>query len=156
MPEIDPRRVAARGHEQDRIATARRVGTGRGALARFATQEPMGELRLHRNSLDPMKRTSLRRAAFTLLEIMLVVLIIGLLIGMAIKFTAGHLGTAQTVRVKGDIGQLKTHLLVYQANNGLLATTEQGLKALIGKPASVPKPRHWPDRDRKSTRLNSS
>ena len=90
-----------------------------------------------------MKCTSRRRAAFTLLEIMLVVLIIGLLIGMAIKFTAGHLGTAQTVRVKGDIEQLKTHLLVYQANNGFLPTTDQGLKALIAKPESEPKPRNW-------------
>jgi general secretion pathway protein G len=87
--------------------------------------------------------SSRHRGAFTLLEIMLVVLIIGLLIGMAIKFTAGHMGTAQTVRVNGDIEQLRTDLLVYQMQNGFLPTTEQGLKALVTKPDTEPKPRNW-------------
>ena len=89
-------------------------------------------------------KTSLRKnAGFTLLEIMLVVLIIGLLIGMAIKFTGGHIGTAQNVRVKGDIEQYRTLLLQYQMINGTLPTTEQGLKALITKPESEPRPRNW-------------
>ena len=91
-----------------------------------------------------MKRI-LRRSthAFTLLEIMLVVLIIGLLIGMAIKFTAGHMGEAQRVRVKGDIEQYRTLLLMYQGANGFLPTTEQGLKALVTRPESQPTPRNW-------------
>lgn len=90
-----------------------------------------------------MKRTPLHRAAFTLLEIMLVVLIIGLLIGMAIKFTGGHLGTAQDTAVRGHIEQYKTLLLMYQGANGFLPTTEQGLRALMTKPESEPKPRSW-------------
>ena len=90
-----------------------------------------------------MKRLLHPRAGFTLLEIMLVVLIIGLLIGMAIKFTAGHIGTAQEVRIRGDIQQLRTNLMVYQSANGFLPTTEQGLKALITKPESEPRPRSW-------------
>lgn len=90
-----------------------------------------------------MKRIRFRHAGFTLLEIMLVVLIIGLLIGMAIKFTAGHLGQAQEVAVKGHIENYKTMLLMYQGSNGFLPTTEQGLKALISKPESEPKPRNW-------------
>jgi general secretion pathway protein G len=90
-----------------------------------------------------MKRLLRPTAGFTLLEIMLVVLIIGLLIGMAIKFTAGHLGAAQEVRMRGDIEQLRSHLLVYQSQNGVLPTTEQGLKALITKPDSEPKARNW-------------
>lgn len=90
-----------------------------------------------------MKRNLLRHAGFTLLEIMLVVLIIGLLIGMAIKMTDGFLGQAQETRVKGDIEQYKTGLLMYQSANGFLPTTEQGLKALVVKPESEPKPRNW-------------
>ena len=69
-----------------------------------------------------MKRSPLHRAGFTLLEIMLVVLIIGLLIGMAIKFTAGHLGQAQEVAVHGHIENYKTMLLMYQGSNGFLPT----------------------------------
>jgi general secretion pathway protein G len=90
-----------------------------------------------------MKRSPLHRAGFTLLEIMLVVLIIGLLIGMAIKFTAGHLGQAQEVAVHGHIENYKTMLLMYQGSNGFLPTTEQGLKALMTKPEGEPKPRNW-------------
>jgi general secretion pathway protein G len=90
-----------------------------------------------------MKTSPRKNSAFTLLEIMLVVLIIGLLIGMAIKFTGGHIGTAQQTRVKGDIEQYRTLLLEYQMINGNLPTTEQGLKALIARPETDPKPRNW-------------
>jgi general secretion pathway protein G len=90
-----------------------------------------------------MKRSLLHRAAFTLLEIMLVVLIIGLLIGMAIKFTGGHIDTATDTAARGHIEQYKTLLLMYQGANGFLPSTEQGLKALITKPEIEPKPRSW-------------
>ena len=90
-----------------------------------------------------MKPASSLRAAFTLLEIMLVVLIIGLLIGMALRFTGGKLDEARQVKVKGDIQQMKTNLLMYQAGNGFYPSTEQGLKALVTKPESEPKPRNW-------------
>jgi general secretion pathway protein G len=90
-----------------------------------------------------MKRSPLSRAAFTLLEIMLVVLIIGLLIGMALRFTGGKLDEARRVKVRGDLLQIKTNLMMYQAQNGFYPTTEQGLKALVQKPETDPKPRNW-------------
>jgi general secretion pathway protein G len=90
-----------------------------------------------------MKKFLSRRSGFTLLEIMLVVLIIGLLIGVAVKNFAPNLGLAQETTAKGHIENLKTNLLMYQATNGFLPTTEQGLKALITKPESEPKPRSW-------------
>jgi general secretion pathway protein G len=89
-----------------------------------------------------MKRTSLRRAGFTLLEIMIVVLIIGLLIGVAVKGVK-QLEYAREVAVKGHIEGYKTNLLMYQGMNGNYPTTEQGLKALITKPTSEPRPRQW-------------
>ena len=90
-----------------------------------------------------MKRSRSALAAFTLLEIMLVVLIIGLLIGMAVRFTGGKLDQAREVRVQTDLQQLKTNLLMYQAANGFYPSTEQGLKALVAKPDTEPKPRNW-------------
>ena len=90
-----------------------------------------------------MKRSPLAQAAFTLLEIMLVVLIIGLLIGMALRFTGGKLDEARRVKVRGDLQQIKTNLMMYQAANGFYPTTEQGLKALVVKPETDPKPRNW-------------
>ena len=90
-----------------------------------------------------MKRYRSALAAFTLLEIMLVVLIIGLLIGMAVHFTGGKIDQARQVRVQGDLQRIKTNLLMYQANNGFYPSTEQGLKALVTKPDTEPKPRNW-------------
>ncbi|MDR3401081.1 MAG: type II secretion system major pseudopilin GspG [Chthoniobacter sp.] len=90
-----------------------------------------------------MKRYLNPRAAFTLLEIMLVVLIISLLIGMAVHYTAGHLEEARQVKVRGDLQQIKTNLMMYQAANGFYPSTEQGLKALVQKPDGDPKPRNW-------------
>ncbi len=60
-----------------------------------------------------MKRSPLSQAAFTLLEIMLVVLIIGLLIGMALRFTGGKLVEARRTKVHGDLVQMKTNLMMY-------------------------------------------
>ena len=90
-----------------------------------------------------MKHSTETRAAFTLLEIMLVVLIIGLLIGMAVHFAPAKLDEARRVRVAADLQNLKTNLMLYQANNGFYPTTEQGLKALVQMPTTDPKPRNW-------------
>jgi general secretion pathway protein G len=62
---------------------------------------------------------------------------------MALKFTGGHLDTTRRVKVGGDIQQLRTLLLMYQASNGFYPSTEQGLKALAVKPESEPRPRNW-------------
>jgi general secretion pathway protein G len=91
-----------------------------------------------------MKRT-LRRSnlGFTLLEIMLVVLIIGLLIGMAVKYLGGNIDIAMKTRAQGDIQSVTTQLMIYRAQNGFFPTTEQGLKALTAKPETDPRPRNW-------------
>src|SRR5207237_811906 len=116
------------------------------ARRRTSTQTQLAKSRLHPGTHYPMKR-SRSLAAFTLLEIMLVVLIIGLLIGMAVHFTGGKLDQARLVRVQGNLQQIKTNLLMYQATNGFYPSTEQGLKALVTKPETEPKPRNWKQLD---------
>ena len=88
-------------------------------------------------------RSSHFTKAFTLLEIMLVVTIIALLLGSAIYAFKDKLGFAQDTRVQADIQSIATALLVYQGQNGFLPTTEQGLKALVARPDSEPRPRQW-------------
>ncbi len=83
------------------------------------------------------------RAAFTMIEIMLVVLIIVLLLGFAINKMGGSLDFARETRIKGDIQSLGTQLMVYQGTNGFFPSSEQGLKALVSKPESDPRPRNW-------------
>ncbi|HEY2101749.1 MAG TPA: type II secretion system major pseudopilin GspG [Chthoniobacterales bacterium] len=84
-----------------------------------------------------------KQAAFTLLEIMLVVTIIALLMGAAIYKLAGNVEVGRRVRVQGDIQALNTQLRLYQSLNGFYPTTEQGLQALVTPPGSDPKPSRW-------------
>ncbi len=90
-----------------------------------------------------MKRSAYSKAGFTLLEIMLVVMIIALLAGAAIWGMADNVGIAREARAKGDLNSISTSLMMYQAANGHFPTTEQGLKALVTKPTTEPRPRQW-------------
>jgi len=82
-------------------------------------------------------------SAFTLLEIMLVVTIIGLLLGAAIVGFRGNVEYSRRVRVQGDIQGISTELKLYESMNGFCPTTEQGLKALVMQPDTDPRPTRW-------------
>jgi general secretion pathway protein G len=84
-----------------------------------------------------------RNAAFTLLEIMMVVGIIALLLSAAIYKMAPSMDIAKRVRVEGDLSALRTSLLSYSGLNGFYPTTEQGLQALVTQPTSEPMPSRW-------------
>ena len=88
-----------------------------------------------------MKRSSRYNAAFTLLEIMMVVMIIALLAGAAIFAMKDQFSVAGDAKVKGDINAFKVGLMTYRAKFGFLPSTEQGLNALVKKPDSEPRPR---------------
>ena len=74
-----------------------------------------------------------RQSAFTLLEIMLVVAIIGVLLAAAIYKMAPTLTIAQETQAKADIQAFRTALIAYNAANGHYPTTDQGLNALAPK-----------------------
>ena len=84
-----------------------------------------------------------RNAAFTLLEIMLVVMIIALLAGSAIYLMGDNVDVAKRIKVDSDIKAVSTQLMIYQNLNGFLPTPQQGLGALVEKPTSEPIPRRW-------------
>jgi general secretion pathway protein G len=83
------------------------------------------------------------QSGFTLLEMILVVSIIALLLGVAISKMSGAFDYSKEVRVKADIQSLNTALRLYNAQNGFFPTTEQGMKALVVRPTTDPKPRQW-------------
>jgi general secretion pathway protein G len=84
-----------------------------------------------------------RQSAFTLLEIMLVVAIIGVLLAAAIYKMAPALDVAKGTRTRADIQMIRTMLLSYNGANGFYPTTEQGLKALVSRPSTEPQPTSW-------------
>ena len=84
------------------------------------------------------------RLGFTLLEIMLVVVIIGMLLSVAVVKIQGRAEQARETATRQDIeGSLRTALNLYELDNGTFPTTEQGLGALYQKPASEPLPQKW-------------
>jgi general secretion pathway protein G len=91
-----------------------------------------------------MKRFSSRsKAAFTLLEIMLVVMIIALLAGSAIYLMRGNVDDTKFVRAEIDVQNILNQLQLYSVQNGNYPSTEQGIFALVEKPSGEPQPRKW-------------
>jgi general secretion pathway protein G len=84
-----------------------------------------------------------RRRAFTLIEMMAVIAIIGLLIALIGPAIAGMLDNGRITTTEAQIRQIEAALTSYQMDNGRYPTTEQGLRALIEKPTSAPEPYRW-------------
>ena len=82
-------------------------------------------------------------AAFTLLEIMLVVMIIALLAGSAIYLMRGNVDQAKYARCDADVQNIMTQLQLYETTNGSMPSSEQGLRALVVRPSGDPQPRKW-------------
>lgn len=79
-------------------------------------------------------RTRKHQAAFTLVELLLVVTIIGILAGAVLVNFSGRADEAKKTRAKNDIASLGTALSMYDLTIGGYPTTEQGLNALVEDP----------------------
>lgn len=85
-----------------------------------------------------------KKAGFTLIELMLVIIIIGTLAGLAIPQLAGRAEQSRIVAAKVDIeSNIGVALDLFETDNGFYPTTEQSLSALISSPTSPPAPPNW-------------
>jgi general secretion pathway protein G len=80
---------------------------------------------------------------FTLIEIMVVVVIIGLLTAVVTTQVWRRVDDARVSRVKQDIKSLELALQMYRLDNSRFPTTEQGLAALVSEPSTEPRPTSW-------------
>ena len=83
------------------------------------------------------------RHAFTLLEMMVVLLIIALIIGSVAVVMSGVEDTANVTTTKARINGIATSLTSYKVSNLTYPTQEQGLDALVSRPTAPPQPKHW-------------
>jgi len=89
--------------------------------------------------------TTLRRAerGFTLIEIMVVVVIMGVLAALVVPRLMGRTDDARILAAKQDIATLMQALKLYRLDNQRYPTNEQGLQALVTKPSGGPSPPNW-------------
>lgn len=80
---------------------------------------------------------------FTLIEIMVVVVILGILAAIVVPRVINRPEQARIVRAKQDIAAIDNAMDLYKLDNGTYPTTDQGVQALVTKPTSDPIPANW-------------
>ena len=96
-------------------------------------------------AISNMRRQRLlaERAGFTLIEIMVVIIILGLLATLVIPNITGYTEKAKREKARADIASIEGALELFKADNGFYPTTEQRLDALIIKPSTGRIPARW-------------
>jgi general secretion pathway protein G len=99
---------------------------------------------MHTNMLISL-RSRMRRdkRGFTLIELMVVIVILGILAGLIIPRIMGRPDEARQAKARIMIEGIETALKLYRLDNGFYPSTEQGLKALTEPSAIPPVPRNW-------------
>lgn len=83
------------------------------------------------------------KKGFTLIEIMVVLIIIGLLAGIVVPKLMGRTEEAKRTKTMVEIKNLESAIDLYKLDSGSYPTTDQGLQALVEKPAIGEIPRKW-------------
>ena len=84
-----------------------------------------------------------QQRGFTLIEIMVVVVILGVLAALVVPKVMSRPDEARLVAAKQDIQALSQALKLYRLDNQRYPSTEQGLQALVQKPTTAPVPLNW-------------
>lgn len=84
-----------------------------------------------------------RPCGFTLIEVMVVVVILGILAAIVVPRIMSRPDEARIAKAKQDIRTLESALNLYKLDNYVYPSTEQGLEALVQKPTGEPVPRNW-------------
>ncbi len=96
-----------------------------------------------------MKFSHIKRAkkalqrGFTLIELMVVLVILGILAVLVVPNVLDRADDARTTAAKTDIANLTQALKLYKLDNQRYPTAEQGLQALVSKPAAGQAPTAW-------------
>lgn len=84
-----------------------------------------------------------KQSGFSLIEIMVVVVILGILAAIVVPKIISRPDEARVVKAKQDVISIQNALDLYKLDNGFYPSTDQGLMALVEKPTANPIPRNW-------------
>jgi general secretion pathway protein G len=90
-----------------------------------------------------MRNSSGNQRGFTLIELMIVIVIIGILATLLMPRIMERPEEARRIKAKTDVKAIESALKLYKIDNGTYPTTEQGLEALLKKPETQPVPKKW-------------
>ncbi len=90
-----------------------------------------------------MNSINRQQRGFTLIELMVVIVILGILAGVVVPKIMDNPDKARVAKAKHDIIAFESALDVYRLDNFTYPTTDQGLDALIKKPTGSPEPTNW-------------
>ncbi|MBO9482800.1 MULTISPECIES: type II secretion system major pseudopilin GspG [Gammaproteobacteria] len=94
--------------------------------------------------MNPLNKRQ-KQSGFTLLEIMVVIVILGVLASMVAPNIIGNKDKADLQKAVSDIVALENALDMYKLENNNYPSTQQGLAALVSKPSGSPEPRSYRD-----------
>lgn len=90
-----------------------------------------------------LEKARQRQSGFTLIELMVVIVILGILAGLIVPRIMGRPEEAKQLKAKLTIESLETSLRMYKLDNGMYPSTEQGLEALVQAPDTGDVPKKW-------------
>jgi general secretion pathway protein G len=94
-------------------------------------------------SLFSPARSDQTEAGFSLLELMVVVVILSILALVIAPRIMGRPDQARVARVQSDLAVVQSAVKLYRLDNFRYPSTEQGLRALVTRPATEPVPQNW-------------
>ena len=90
-----------------------------------------------------MRLANKLQKGFTLIEVMVVVVILGILAAMIVPKIMSRPDQAKIVKAQQDVMAIQSALDLYKLDNGFYPSTDQGLQALVTKPDGDPQPQNW-------------
>lgn len=137
-----------RRHPRNHTSAARMNTINRLDMADDGSRIGLGAI--HTSRLSPRRPLSPRRyplvpapGGFTLIEILVVVVILGILAAIVVPRVMDRPGEARITRAKQDIQGVVTALSMYKLDNFRYPSNEQGLEALTAKPSGQPESPNW-------------
>lgn len=84
-----------------------------------------------------------KQQGFTLIELMVVLVILGILFGLVVPNVVGRGDEARVTAAQTDIRTLENALETYRLHNSHYPSTDQGLEALVSQPSGSPQANNW-------------